>query len=681
MKTQNRIFVEVFTECAECSLAAKSILKILFVDAIFFKYYISGYIFIFFWVLFVSALNLSLRILFALFISGIFGHCSPAISGCCDWLWKNTDDFVDRELHKAQQDSCEPSVAFFQNPNPEPVPTPVQPPQSLSKDEESALRLCTPPEVLQEIQKKKMTQKIKDLRKNALDLQQQGFALEEPRLKLEFLGLAQSSFESALKCSIEEKYPNERIRILGYLIINYFRIKRIKKELNAKEKADNENYFQELLNISPGDSKNTVVKVYYKFTVADGPINIKKFKQEIKFNLWEFLKIERNQFIQLWSEYLKAFRSRGKSGKTYIKKIFDQWRGLESHPSVSSIHFLYSKYKILARELFPLEMSNIIKIFIESNELEKALERAEIFCQLTEEGTDANLQAKILRAQVKNLLGDNEDFVLLEESLRERREQKKKIQKANARKRMAEAIRYSQLAPAQNRPLKLTTQNTTPKLTTQNTDPISRGSFLFQEKSIDAATQKEGKKERHKASQADKEHKKKAEQNKQAQAISKPSKPEKNLTPSEEKFKIRADLLEKNKERSFYDIWTSATGKTSKTLIERIEKQIVGKNFKFTEKKFKEFLTGAGCTHRINGSHQTFEFPQATYTELDGSLIFLSIDFGASYTLSPWDKEHVPLYRKKQISTALDTLKLVWILKEQNKKPPLESAGDGTSLD
>ena len=345
-----------------------------------------------------------------------------------------------------------------------------------------------------------------------------------------------------------------------------------------------------------------------------------------------------------------------------IQELEQQNSVLRQSPSLKGV--LTPVYQIMADLLGTnalLEKTAfLVGSFVRSGDLEGAVIRGQILAdlELQKQGT-VSLINRTLVAMVKNLQGDHEDWLALEQECTEKinaKKARKKEKRKQARLRHAEQIKMAvQAEQVATDRLVLPAQPAAsmPKALAVIKHTQSEWQHEFLTPYVPAAQLKQEKQQRHEASLKRKEEelKEKEREEEEITAVAPQS-----IVPDsfEDALKVEDYSL-----REVYDL---------KGLALRVDEAIEEGTWSVTRPEMQAYFEAMGCVYKPGkGSHSKISLPQSLHVMHQGNLITIFNERGGALTLPHWEK-HVPYYLRDQILIARKKL-LLSSLKARNSLP------------
>jgi hypothetical protein len=293
-----------------------------------------------------------------------------------------------------------------------------------------------------------------------------------------------------------------------------------------------------------------------------------------------------------------------------------------------------------------------LKPFLLVGDVEAALERINILSDLERELHQNNSKLiRLLRAAIKNMNGDYEEWLALEKEIaqfHDKKKEKKKRQKKKQRENYVKAAMQSQEEWQKQQ------ESQVARVDINQSLPLSQPVAGVRDESagldisvpsspLPAQEAKEAKIERHKEAQ------KRREEERQKPSSSSSS----SSSPNPAKGKEEA----KTKPLSAIGQTFSLTG-----VAKDVEEQIQSGSWRFSRENAMAYFEALGCTAKEGGKHKKVELPQAIMVSHNDKLLTIINDLGGALTLPRWDGREgggtVPHYLRKQILKAREKLLL-----------------------
>ena len=328
-----------------------------------------------------------------------------------------------------------------------------------------------------------------------------------------------------------------------------------------------------------------------------------------------------------------------------LEKIESAIRQLSPDQERTPLSEIYLAYRKIMRNIgFKPTLIKILSAYVGEGRIPEALERAEILAEYERKNNNGIVsdETRLLIANLKNLLGDHTELLILEQD-RAKPEQNKK-QKAMGSKALVEINRQRQIqADRENaektkaeeqRKIELIKQQLRAKnLQEQESTPV-----LFH----DDKPSNRKKRKTHQAIQP-----------LEPQASSSNAKDPEPKTVYEQRC---TQIEEANADsRTLADLYPfTHQNKAVNTAIEN-------NTWQFTRSELSQYFQSMGCEIKSGkGSHEKVSLPTSLQVIKDGKLITILSDIGGALTLPKWDKT-VPHYLRPQILEARNLIKWMTI--------------------
>jgi hypothetical protein len=304
--------------------------------------------------------------------------------------------------------------------------------------------------------------------------------------------------------------------------------------------------------------------------------------------------------------------------------------------------------ELLGLEALIRKTPTLLCAFVLNKDLEGAIVRGQILTdlELQKQGT-VSLVNRVFVAGIKNLRGDHEDWLALEQECTEKlnaKKARKKERRKQARLRHVEQIKMAvQAERVATDPSVLPTQPAVsmPKALAVIKRPQAEGLHEFLAPYVPAAQLKQEKQKRHQASLKRKEEKLKEKENEEEEITTVAPQP---AAPGsfEDALKVEDYSL-----REVYHL---------KGLALRVDKAIEDGTWAVTRAEMQAYFEAMGCVYKPGkGSHSKISLPQSLHVMHQGTLITIFNELGGVLTLPQWEK-HVPYYLRDQILIARQKL-------------------------
>ncbi len=328
----------------------------------------------------------------------------------------------------------------------------------------------------------------------------------------------------------------------------------------------------------------------------------------------------------------------------------------------SSLFDTYQKYEVFLGGNILREhiMSLILPAFLLAGDVEGALERVIILAQLEHKKQGSNsLLTLCLRAAIKNLNGDHEEWEAFEQkiiSMREQEQEKKKLAKKKTEQQRAALIKERQknlpsLEPKSNKSNEETilekqvtrTKEKKPDLTVGQEESSSFGHLLSS-----PSLQKENEERRKRHEEA--EMRRETQRN---QSIS--------LSIEEPKTPPALSTMNQSAVQDFDFLIKDLYPLTG--VAKAVDEEIESNTWTFTRENLITYFEALGCTATNGGKHKKVSLPKALIISYEGSTITILNELGGALTLPRWDDSsrngQAPSYLRSQILKAREKLALL----------------------
>jgi len=322
--------------------------------------------------------------------------------------------------------------------------------------------------------------------------------------------------------------------------------------------------------------------------------------------------------------------------------------------SPSTLFDIYQKYEVfLGGEILRKQIvSHILPTFLYAGDIEGALERVIILAQLEQKKLGNNsLLTLCMRAAIKNMNGDHEEWEAFEQKListhKQGQEKKKDAKKRKQQQHVAQIKEHQESLPSPDsksehkEEVRPQTQTTT--TTTTTTTPQS-------ETSVDPKVEKEERRKRHEEAEI-----RRAEQRKHLASLGIEPDAQTTTTTTTTTPITPPDSEDEDSDLRIRDFFQLTSGAMD------VDEEIENNTWKFTRDELMNYFQSMGCDDKEGAKHKKQPFlPKAFIISYEGTTITILNDLGGALSLPRWDGSTgngtVPHYLRKQILTARDKL-------------------------
>lgn len=415
-----------------------------------------------------------------------------------------------------------------------------------------------------------------------------------------------------------------------------------------------------LVKISSGGSKK--INEYKKKKMNELTINLNNLKETVTSDSDTDYKLPLKTKITHDHQTLFFLAQKNLQDPTVIpllRKIEDQIREeLMSLTTEPTLFDIYQKYEVFlgGNTLREHIQTHILPALLSSGDIEGALELVMILSQLEYQKLGNNsFMTTCLRAAIKNLNGDHEEWEAFEQKMTSTWENIKKAKEATKKQKeekYTELMRNREIRPAS----KLNNYNRSKeevkpqyldnKVITSASQENNQEELSSRLDSISLKEEKEEKRKRHEEA----EKRREVEKNQPDSIPLDEKKPQHVISIISEPSLMGVQSTIKD----LYHL--EATAK-------KVDAEIENNTWTFTRKDLMTYFENLGCAAIEGGKHKKVSLPRADFILYKGETIAIMNDLGGALTLPRWDGSdgngQVPFYLRKQILKAREKLVLL----------------------